>query len=103
MPPWPVVDGQLSDPRSLQLEQRGQEAMHAVEQREAPQKLGAVDAQGATDVGDRFVGQPIARATGDARGNPAQPGILAVGSYAADHFTAVEASEKPGDIRRIVL
>lgn len=103
MLPRPVVDGHLGDPRSLQLEQRGQEAVHAVEQGDAAQEVGAVDAQGATDVGDRFVGQRVAHAGGDARGDPAQPGVLAIHADAADHVETVKMVEKPRDVGRIVL
>jgi hypothetical protein len=106
VPPGPVVDGHLGDPRSLQLEQRRQETMHAREQRDAPQEFGAVDAQSAAGVGNGVARQPVAHAAGEARGRPAQPGVLPVGSDAADHVAVVEilqTIEEPGDVRRVVL
>jgi hypothetical protein len=80
--------------------------MHAREQRDAPQEFGAVDAQSAAGVGNGVARQPVAHAAGEARGRPAQPGVLPVGSDAADHVAVVEilqTIEEPGDVRRVVL
>jgi len=45
----------------------GQEAVHALPGRDAPQVLGAAGAQGAADVGDRLVGEAVASGAGLAR------------------------------------
>jgi len=78
--------------------------VHARERRHAPQDLGAAGPEGAADVGDRLVGQPVAHAVGEARGDPPQPGVLAASAHAADHVPAVlQAGEETGDVRRVVL
>jgi hypothetical protein len=77
--------------------------MHAGEQGDAPQEFSAVGAQGAAGVGDRFARQPVAYAAGDARGDPAKPGVLPFGAHAADHIVTVQTVEKPGNVRRVVL
>ena len=103
MQAWPVADRHLGHPRAGQPQQGGQEAVHAVERRNAMQEIGAVGAQGASDIGDRFAGDPIADPVRDARRGPAQPAVLPVGADAADDIVGTETNEEPGDVRRIVL
>jgi hypothetical protein len=99
----PVVDRHLGHAGARQQQQGGQEAVHAVERRNAVQTGGAVGAQGAADVGDRFARNPVADPVRDARRGPPQPGVLSTKTDAADDIKSVEAGEKPRDVRRIVL
>jgi hypothetical protein len=59
-----VADVDLGDAGAFQAQQGGPEAVHALPGRDAPQVLGAADAQGAADVGDRLVGEAVPRAPG---------------------------------------
>ncbi|HEY2737328.1 MAG TPA: hypothetical protein VGK45_02925 [Thermoanaerobaculia bacterium] len=99
----PVVDRHLGYPCAGQPEQGGQEAVHAVEGRNAMQEFGAVGAQGAADIGDRFMRDPIADAVRDARRHPPQPTVLPAEADATDDITRMESLQEPGDVRRIVL
>jgi len=98
-----VVDRHLHHPCAGQPEQGGQEAVHAVERRNAVQEIGAVGAQGAADVGDRFARDPVADLVRDPRRRPAQPAVRPADADTADDVDCIETREETGDVRRIVL
>src|SRR3989449_7493405 len=78
--PGPVVHGHFGDLPPLHPDERGQEPVHAVEQRQRAQRLGAKRLERAAGIADRLAVEPVAHAIGDtalqalpARVPPAHP------------------------------
>jgi hypothetical protein len=100
---WTVGDGDLTDASSLQPQQRRQEAVHALEELDAPQIVRADGSQGTSHVRDRLTRDEVAEAIGDARGDASYDPVAALLTHAADHVRIVEGGEQQGDVRGIVL
>src|SRR5581483_5525465 len=76
--PRPVRHRDLRHPESLDLQERGQEAVHAAVEAEPQERLPAERLEGAAGVVHALPGQPAPDAVPAARGDPLGPGVAPV-------------------------
>ena len=93
-----MADGYLEDGAVLELDEGGEEAVHAGEEGEALGVVGTDDLEGATGVGDAVVGEGAADGVGDAGGEVFDEGVLAAGTDAEDELVAVDVGEEEVEV-----
>lgn len=99
-----MVDRDFRHPRTRQAKKRRQKSVHSGKHREAFRKRSAIDPQGAADIGDGLVGNPVADAIGDFRRHSAHPGVVSLGADSRDHVPSLrQLLQHPRQIRGIVL
>ena len=89
---WRVLHRRLADRVAAHLHQRREEAVGAVEQLQALDRVGAVDLQAAGRVVDRLLADPVADAVGLAALPAAEVGVLPVLPPAGDHVDPASRS-----------
>jgi hypothetical protein len=106
VPARSVRNGHLQNPgEPVEPDQRGQEAVHAVEGEEALHARAPEHPQGAADVADPIPGRPVPDPVRDPRAETPEPGIapFATPPVHEVRFGLLEDPEEPGDLRGVVL
>src|SRR2546427_3947284 len=101
----PVAHRHLADPPPLHLDQRRQEAMHPIEQRQLARGVRAECLQGAPGIADRLPVQPVAHAVGDPALEALPARVPAVHPIAHDRRSTapLELVQQRRNVGRIVL
>ena len=103
MAPRTVAYRHLDDAASLPEQERAEEPMHAVEQRQAPCQLAGEEPYGTAGVADGLAQHEVADPVGDATDQPLRPGVFPPDSPAQCGVVPGEFVPEQDEVGRIVL
>ena len=95
----------LGHPTPLHPDERRQEAVHPVEQRQPAQRLGAKRLEGAAGIADRLAIEPVAYIVGDTALQPLPARVPPVHAVPDDRRSPapLELGDEGGNVGRVVL